>query len=408
MSAAGGSQGSGGDGDDPRAGGAAGAGDAQSSTDDGAAEDAPPKPSNPALKSKLTQARATLLMRYPFFGYLVTHLEDKTGTEWMQTAGTDGTNLFWSDEFLERIAPQDVVFVMAHEAMHCALQHLWRRGEREPRKWNLACDAAVNDMLLEAGLTTALPMIRGANGRAAEEVYESIEDLIRANGGRGTLDDHGRWIEGKAGDPQWRAASDAWRAALQQAKSYGNVPGGMNRHIDGVLNPRRDWRDLLREGLFSPEDYSWKPTDRRFSQVLLPTLAGEVHRVVIAVDTSGSIQGDKLKSFWAELVAILRNNRCEARVLACDADVQNEWDEAQFDPSLIDQVKGGGGTNFVPVFDRVERYIQQGWRPEAVVYLTDLDGHFPQRAPEVRTLWVVGKDDARKRAPFGEVIPVDF
>ena len=50
-----------------------------------------PPPEDPALKAKLTQARAALLMRYPFFGYLVMHLEDKLGHDWMQTAGTDGT-----------------------------------------------------------------------------------------------------------------------------------------------------------------------------------------------------------------------------------------------------------------------------------------------------------------------------
>ena len=66
-----------------------------------------------------------------------------------------------------------------------------------------------------------------------------------------------------------------------------------------------------------PEWLPQVPTDRRFPQVLLPTLSGEVHRVVVAIDTSGSIFGDKLRSFWTELVAILRNNRCEARVLTC-------------------------------------------------------------------------------------------
>lgn len=386
---------------------AAGEGDQASSRPVRLSERAQPV-CDPSLKQKLTQARATLLLRYPFFGYLVTNLEDKMASG-LHTAGTDGQSVYWSEEFLQKLASRDVVFVMAHEALHCALQHLWRRGERDPRRWNIACDSVVNDMLLEAGLDSSLPMIRGANGRSAEDLYEHADELIRANVQRGLVDDHGAWVEvGKPGDPEWRGLSDAWRAALQQAKSFGNVPAGMVRHIDAVLDPKRDWRDLLREGLFSPEDYRWKPTDRRFPDVLLPTLAGEVHRVVIAIDTSGSIHGEKLKHFWTELVAILRNNRCEARVLTCDADIQDEWDEAQFDPTSVPVLRGGGGTNFAPVFDRVERYIATGWQPEALVYLTDLDGAFPQRPPEVRTLWVVGKDDAKKRVPFGEIIVLDF
>lgn len=359
------------------------------------------------LRQKLVQARTKLLLTYPFFGYLVANLEDKVGTEWVSTAGTDGQVVHWSKEFLSSLSINDTMFVLAHEAMHCALQHIWRRNGREPESWNLACDATVNDMLIESGLSCSQPLFRGAKGRSAEEVYEDIHTVRKSNQARNTVDDHGGWIEGNPGDPRQRQLSDAWKAALSQVKQYGQVPGALSRHVDALLEPRRDWRDLLREGLFFPEDYQWVPTDRRFSQVILPTLSGQVHRVVVAIDTSGSIRGDELETFWTELLAILRNNRCEARVLACDTDIRNEWDETQFEPAQIGALKGGGGTSFVPVFDRVEEYTTAGWRPEAVVYLTDLDGRFPSREPQVRTIWVVGKDDAHKRPPFGEIIVLE-
>lgn len=359
------------------------------------------------LRDKLTQARAKLLLRHPFFGYLVSNLEDRVGVEWLATAGTDGAKVHWSDAFLSALSDDDTMFVLGHEAMHCALLHLWRRQGRDPRKWNVSCDAAVNDMLLEAGLKSTLPMIRGARGRSAEELYEDFDELVRANSGQDTLDDHEGWTEGKPGDPEQRQRADQWRAALGQARSFGKVPAGLARQLEDVLSPKRDWRDLLRDGLFFPEDYRWVPTDRRFSHVLLPTLTGEVHRVVVAIDTSGSIFGDKLRAFWTELVAILRNNRCEARVLTCDAAIQDEFDELQFDPANVNHLRGGGGTSFVPVFERVEQYMSTGWRPEAVVYLTDLDGSFPSRVPEVRTIWVVEKEDGRKTVPFGEVIVLE-
>ena len=368
---------------------------------------APAVPGPQAAKDKLMEARVRLLFLYPFFGYLVSNLEDKVGADWLTTAGTDGNAVHWSEAFVNRLSRDDAMFVLAHEAMHCALQHLWRRNGRDERRWNIACDAAVNDMLVEAGLKCTLPSIRGARGRSADEVYEDIEALLKANNAQGTLDDHTGWTEGKQGDTGQRQLADAWKAALSQAKAFGKVPAGVGRHLEAVLHPKRDWRDLLREGLFFPEDYRWTPTDRRFTNVLLPTLTGEVHRVVVAIDTSGSIQGDKLATFWTELVAILRNNRCEARVLTCDAEIQDEWDEVQFDPTAVKLLKGGGGTSFVPVFDRVEKYIAGGWRPEALVYLTDLDGMFPTQLPDLRTIWIVGKDDAHKKAPFGEVIPLE-
>lgn len=368
-------------------------------------EDAPPPPADEAaLREKLRGARARLLMRFPFYGYLVSNLEDLVLERPGGTAGTDGRVLTWSAAFLRRLTADDTMFVLAHEALHCALQHLWRRGPRDPHGWNLAADAAVNDMLLESGLRASLSRIQGARGRSAEAVYGDLVALQRANAGKGTLDDHDQWTRGEAADPEQRARRDAWTAALAQAATFGRVPRGLEREVEQVLHPTRDWRDVLREGLFFPEDYQWTPTDRRFPEVLLPTLTGSVHRVVLAIDTSASIEPASLSAFWAELVAILRNNRCEARVLTCDAAVHDEWDETQFDPSLMRKLRGGGGTSFVPVFDKVAEYAALGWTPEAVVYLTDLDGTFPSPAPSVRTLWVVQPADGGKRAPFGEVV----
>lgn len=382
-------------------------------------------------REKLTEARAKLLLRHPFFGYLVANLEDRVGEtpdgspvgsapkpsasapgpgEAKKTAGTDGALVLWDKGFVERAPTDDVMFLLAHEALHCALQHPWRRtlgDEREQKDWDQAADIVVNDMLLESGLRTTMQPMKGAKGRSVEAVYADIAQVRKQNPGKDTVDSHAMWGQSQESDPQERLRADMWKAALAQAKEFGSVPQGLARDIEAILEPKRDWRDLLREGLFFPEDYRWVPRDRRFSDVVLPTLTGEVHRVILAVDTSGSIVGERLASFWSELVAILRNNKCEARVLACDAELQNEWDETEFDPQLIRQLRGGGGTSFVPVFDKAAEYVRAGWRPEALVYLTDLDGTFPDAEPEYRTIWVVEPGDAKKKVPFGEVVAIE-
>ncbi|MEI8259493.1 MAG: hypothetical protein WCJ30_27815, partial [Deltaproteobacteria bacterium] len=226
---------------------------------------------DPELKEKLKQARVKLLFMYPFFGYLVTNLEDRIGERpAIQTAGTDGAVIHWNASFVARASGDDVMFVLAHEALHCALQHLWRRAGREERRWNVACDACVNEMLVQAGLRYSMPFVKGANGRSAEEVYEDVAGLLRANAPQDTIDDHSGWGEAKPGDTRERDKADAWKAALVQARSFGKAPAALSRHIDNLLYPKRDWRDLLREGLYFPEDYRWTPTDRRFADVLLP------------------------------------------------------------------------------------------------------------------------------------------
>jgi predicted metal-dependent peptidase len=360
-----------------------------------------------ALRERLTEARARLLLRFPFFGYLVAHLEDRLGDAPLETTSSDGRRVFWAEKHLRGLHADDVQFSLAHHALHAALAHMARRGERGKEGWDLAADATVNAILLDAGLKPRREVVRGDAQRSVEEQYVHRDELAKQKGARAPLDDHSHWDDPKdPNDPDERLQADQWRAVVAQAQKFGSVPKALQRAIE-LLEPRRDWRDLLREGLRFPEDYRWTPTDRRFRDVLLPTLTGEKHRVVIAVDTSGSILGPQLGAFWAELVAILRNNQCEARVLACDAAVQNEWDEHAFDPAVLSQVRGGGGTSFVPVFDRVAEYAALGWRPEAVVYLTDLDGTFPPDPPDVRTIWIVQPQDAHKTAPFGEVLPVD-
>ncbi len=349
---------------------------------------------------KLTRARTKLLMQQPFLGYLVANLEDRI-EENLPTAATDGHVVYWGKEFLNNLSDADTMFIMAHEAMHCVLQHLWRRNGKNPIRWNIACDAVINDMLEASGLRCSIELITGAQGRSAEELYENIKE---EKNGKNTLDDHSKWGEESAKD---RVTADKWAAAASQAKQFGKIPGGLELQIDNLLYPKRDWRDLLLDGLRFPEDYQWTPCDRRFPHVMLPTLTGEKHRVVIAIDTSGSTTGPKLSEFWAEVLAILHNNKCEARVITCDTVIQNEFSEHEFDPSCVKRIKGGGGTDFRPVFEKVNDYVVEGWSPEAVVFFTDLDGCFPRDGGDYRTIWVVGKADGQKRVPFGEVIEYD-
>jgi predicted metal-dependent peptidase len=359
-----------------------------------------------ALRERLTRARASQLLRHPFFGYLVCSLEDRFGADWLPTVATDGRWLFWNDPFVVGLSANDLMFVLAHEAMHCALQHLWRRESRDAALWNIACDMCVNDALADSGLSTSLPLLRGSGGRAAEAVYASLRSNACSVTPLEPIDDHSNWPASGRMEVDDRAAIDGWHAAVQQARSFGSVPRALERWLEEVSTPRRDWRGLLREGLVFPEDYRRTPTDRRFSDILLPTLTGVTHRVVVAVDTSASIDGGKLAAFWSELRAILRNNRCEARVMTCDAEIQNEWSEHEFDAESVALLSGGGGTDFRPVFERLERYAMDGWSPEALVFLTDLDGRFPDAAPTLRTIWVVERADGWRTPPFGEVVVI--
>jgi predicted metal-dependent peptidase len=141
--------------------------------------------------------------------------------------------------------------------------------------------------------------------------------------------------------------------------------------------------------------------------VLLPTLDGARRRVIAAVDTSMSIAEEKLSAFLTELAGIVSAGPCEGVLLACDAAIQEELPLTDLDFGAIKRLRGGGGTSFVPVFERAAEEAALGRAPDALIYFTDLAGIFPREEPPWRVIWVVSQEDAVARAPFGEVIVIE-
>src|SRR5512147_1384986 len=80
-----------------------------------------------SLDERLTDARARLLFMHPFLGYLVTHLEDERGARDVMDSRCDAETIYWADDFLGSLTKDDLLFVFAHHALHCALWHPWPR-----------------------------------------------------------------------------------------------------------------------------------------------------------------------------------------------------------------------------------------------------------------------------------------
>ncbi len=139
-------------------------------------------------ETKLAAARARLILDKPFLGALVLRLPLVAAGAWCQTTGTDARKLYYNPQWIAALSGAEVQFALAHEALHCALGHFARRGHRIQRLWDLACDFAINPLLIDEGLTPppgsqVLDLYRGM---AAEEIYPCLDD----NPDQETLDDH--------------------------------------------------------------------------------------------------------------------------------------------------------------------------------------------------------------------------
>jgi predicted metal-dependent peptidase len=399
-----------------------------------------------AVGLRIQKARTTLLLDHPFFGTLLFRLGGKASRS-VATMATDGVSLFYNPEFVDTLNAAELAGVLAHEVMHPALQHHTRRGDRNPARWNMACDYAINPILLDAGLTLPKDVLIDSRfrGMSAERIYNLIEEDEKQEGSSGQSEsqpgtgsgapDNGSLQNDVAGNeprapttpggvgqvldaPEPEAESGPsvseqareWQIAVEQAETVakvaGKLPGGAIRALEASQAAKVDWRELLWRAWSDtiPADYSWMRPNRRhiWAGLYLPGVTSEgVGEIAIAVDCSGSVSPRQLGLFEAEIRSILAGQRPRlVHVLYFDAAVQKVETYQAGQPISLSPI-GGGGTDFRPCFDWLEdREIM----PQTLVFLTDLCGAFPGEAPPYPVIWA--STEAR-RTPFGEVVPME-
>ncbi|MCF8160007.1 MAG: VWA-like domain-containing protein [Polaromonas sp.] len=141
-----------------------------------------------AAAAKLAAARTRLILDKPFLGALVLRLPLVEAGAWCRSTGTDARKLYYNPRWIDGLSTAQAQFALAHEALHCALGHFARRGSRVQRKWALACDFAINPLLIDEGLQPPLgaQVLDLYRGMAAEEIYPCLDDDLDND----TLDEH--------------------------------------------------------------------------------------------------------------------------------------------------------------------------------------------------------------------------
>ena len=470
------------------------------------------------VETKLAAARTRLILDKPFLGALVLRLPLREANgSWCDTSATDARSIYYSPGYIEPLSLGQVQFVLAHEALHCGLSHFARREHRDLNRWNIACDHAVNPLLVEDGLELPPGALYNEDytGLSAEEIYP----LIKSDTDEETLDKHlydspdrsksdesfdndcnqdqeknsesptpespgpesdepaQRQPEQQPEQQQQRQSNQKsdqsrdqeaeheqqkkqkqdpagtpaqmsnhksngiefehthsssgsalqaplplsaqekvqlntqWQqrlvGAAQQASQAGKMNGSVARLIERLLRSTVPWRTLLARYMSgsSRTDYNiMRPSQRRTGEAILPSLHTRQTNIVIALDTSGSIEQDELAVFIAEVNAIKSLVNAKITLLACDwqLDEEGPW---VFEPwehlTLPRTLQGGGGTDFSPVFDWMHSNPIQA---DLVIYFTDAQGRFPSRPSGTETLWLV-KGSAE--VPWGQRIQLN-
>jgi len=390
------------------------------------------------VATKLKKARVQLLLRSPFFASIVLKLPLEEDPR-VDTIATDGSSIHYNGAWIEKLELEELVGVLAHEAMHLALLHPLRRQHRQLKTWNRACDYAVDPLLRGFQLPGGAHIDPRFEGKYAEEIYEILhheqqnqEKLEEAHqtADPGTAPQQGAGKPDRPGadnpapdpggngavmDPDPSANLQELESNLRQivasahqtARSQGNLPSELERAIEELLYPQIPWRELLRRfvEVHVKSDWSWLKPDKRYvhRNVYLPSLSQpELQELVVAVDTSGSISQRELDTFATEITALVEQYAKGCKVIYCDSEIQG-CEEFEGGQAIKLRPRGGGGTDFRPVFDLIEK---RGWQPPVLIYLTDLEcTRYPEQPPPYPVLWVSTQKDFRT-PPFGDVITI--
>ena len=367
--------------------------------------------------TKLSAARTRLVLDKPFLGALVMRLPlVEADPAWCRTTATDARSFYYNRRYIEALSLPEVEFMVAHEALHCALSHFARRQHRVQRRWDIACDLALNPLLLEEGLKPppGSLLLDQFRGMAAEDIYPCLE---AKDDGEEPLDQHlydgpeGGAPDGSSGagagkaegaapprplSPQERQTLDQqWKqrlaSAAQAARAAGKLRGALARLVQEMEKPHLNWRVLLAHhlALTAREDHSYLRPSRREGPAILPSLRSHEADILAVLDTSGSISEGEMRDFLGEINAIKGQLHARVTLLACDTGLAEgcpwifqPWE----DLTLPSSIAGGGGTDFRPPFRWIEK---QDLRPGVVVYFTDARGVFPGMEPLCPVVWLV-------------------
>jgi len=411
-------------------------------------------------QEKIQKAKAKLMLEHPYFGTIASALKLEK-SDAVEAFLSDGNSLQFNDEYFDAVGVEEVGFALANGAMHTVLKHENRAGDRYEWLWQLATDYTINSMLVNNGL--ALPdranFQERFEGMYAEEVYEILRSEITneelssdenlkeqahdeqgktnkdhlSEEDKGAEEDRDRSRQSASSSTQKKQSEssdtpiedqDAGEGGSemspeeekQMAEAFfeqlfkkmgrqGTLPKNLKFLVPRYFSHQVDWREMLYRYIasYAKSSLSFMPPNMKYLYrgIYLPSLSSDLLRIVIAIDSSGSVDEKLLGLFLGEVESITQQYpNFEIDLITADAKIQSH---EVFLPgeSLVYEIRGGGGTDFRPVFEYIDRHIDH---PTLLIYFTDGLGTFPSDEPNYDLLWVMPES---QDVPFGEVMLIE-
>jgi len=399
-----------------------------------------------ALKKRTDKLMFMMYRDFPFWAFLIEKCrvrvvpkEHACSTACVNAKG----DILINQEFYSSNSDRMMHFVLAHEVMHLLLGHFPRQLARDGMMWNISGDILINHMLNEhfksKGFGLDLSRFCTADKfgitvpdectaeMVYEELYKQSKDKDRT-GMAGLPDGLGKGNDMWPGDGDeseggpgfvvrersetMPADAKGWEEAGLEAATRsqiaGDCPGFMSRLVDSMMQPKIAWHEHLAAYLRqkfcmrSGSRHTFTPPNRRYlyQDVIMTSRVGKKKPcLAFSVDTSGSMRPQDLDLAIGEMNSIRRQYKVPLYLIECDTQVHNaKW----INPNeQVPELKGGGGTSFVPVMEHLQ---QEKPDVDVLVYFTDGYGDFG-KDPGFDVIWVV---NSQVTPPYGKVIRVDI
>lgn len=392
------------------------------------------------------KALICLLKDEPCYGHLIQRMniisDDKVKTASVHI--TNKINLTYSPTWFNEIGLVNAAGVLKHECEHIFKNHIPRAMEigidnkTMMKRLNLASDATINVHDLEAfaeenGVTlnnlnkklqtmlaefnakrkpneqkTFIPIEANQTSeyifnRLNEFCEDNKDQLPESGEGMGeTHDNHDKWGESdKSTDVIEEVTKQAVNDAVNRAGGIGNVPAHIAQAVMELNKPKVNWRQELRrfeaQSIKAASESTRMKRNRRYG-ILYPGKKKQFKaHLAVCVDTSGSMQGERLQLAWAELCGIHARG-VKITLIEADSAVTRV---SEFDPNKQIDFKGGGGTCYEPPIQYAKNL-----KPDGIIFLGDMDAFDTPSDPKIRFLWVTVSDNTTKPGNFGKMIQV--
>ena len=391
------------------------------------------------MKSDIEVLKRKMLVKYPFFGSVVTNVDYKESKD-IIAAATDGKIIYYNPDFLNELNISEQIFIFAHEVCHIAFNHILRSENKDNDLWNIATDAVINQFLKRDGLT----MVQGgvdikeAINYDVETLYEKLlqnkqsleSDKSKQDVGH---DSHELWeqavkkykeenvnekkdktgLEKKQEELEKTGEKDAFKKNLEEKKKQleglkeeilkqslqaGTLANGDVRSISdiGTSKPIIDWRYALREAIKYDVDWSYKNAIIEDDIIKANLEEQPIPETEIVLDTSDSINNKLLRGFLRECKNILKQSKLKVGCFDTKFYGFHEIRTLKDIDNII--LEGGGGTNFEVAVNAFTR------RVENKIIFTDGYASMPNTSIDV--IWIVfGNKKINPKS--GKVIYID-